>query len=341
MAEENKNKIDLTGQGSVPSEVKVPENVAEDTSMVTEEASVGADIPTQKKSGAQRRRELWLNYYREVEKARAEGRELPPPPPKRKAGSKKGKGNIEAGARTRLMDPGTSGAPQEEGQSEAMDRKRKDRSVSDPTIKPVQKRRKQGQCPAQGKGPSFAAAAANLPRVMVTFGEGVGGRMEMAAFDHLKGTVMDRIMDSPEGAFIPRFKDTFLREGVATFICNDGESEKWLREAVPSIKLEDGSQARLVLPEELIKRVRMTVLVPPPRRDATQLVKLLGRQNPELDTSGWKILQSVERGPGALLILGVDEKSAERLNARGGKAFLGTGEVTFRVNSKDPEGKED
>ena len=67
----------------------------------------------------------------------------------------------------------------------------------------------------------------------MTFGESISESMEMTAFDHSKGAVMDKIVDIPEDGFIPRFGDTFLREGVATFICNDGESEVWLREAVP------------------------------------------------------------------------------------------------------------
>ena len=62
----------------------------------------------------------------------------------------------------------------------------------------------------------------------------------MTAFDHLKGAVMDMIVDIPEDDFLPRFKDTFVRDGVATFTCNDGNSEAWLREAVPTITLETG-----------------------------------------------------------------------------------------------------
>lgn len=66
-----------------------------------------------------------------------------------------------------------------------------------------------------------------------------------------------------------RFKDTILQEGITTFISCYGDSEKWLREAVPSIKLEDDSQARLVNPDELIKRMRMTGLVLPRDRKRT------------------------------------------------------------------------
>ena len=119
----------------------------------------------------------------------------------------------------------------------------------------------------------------------VTFGASISERMEMTAFDHLKGEVMDKIVDIPEDGFVPRFRDTFVRDGVATFICNNGDSEVWLREAVKTIELGDGTLARFVLLEELINRVNVTALVTLPRREASQLVNLLGRHNPELGTS--------------------------------------------------------
>ena len=97
----------------------------------------------------------------------------------------------------------------------------------------------------------------------------------MAVFDNLKGAVMDKIVDIPEDGFVPRVRDTFEREGVATFICNDGESEVWLREAVPTIKLGIGTLARIVLPEELINRINVTVLLQPPRREPSQLVQFI------------------------------------------------------------------
>ena len=76
---------------------------------------------------------------------------------------------------------------------------------------------------------------------------------------------------------------------------------------MPTIELGDRTLARIVLPEELIKRVNVTALVPSPRRETSQLVKLLGRQNPKFDTSKWRVLQCLERGPACLLRLGVDE----------------------------------
>ena len=85
----------------------------------------------------------------------------------------------------------------------------------------------------------------------------------------------------------------------------------------------------------------MTALVPPPRREASQLVKLLGRQNPELDTSKWKILQCSERGLACLLRLGVDVVTLGVLEARGGKAFLGTSEITFKRSLKNPGGEDE
>lgn len=52
--------------------------------------------------------------------------------------------------------------------------------------------------------------------------------MEMSTFDYFKGTVIERIIVIPKGSFIPRFRDTSLREELVTFICNDEALGKWL-----------------------------------------------------------------------------------------------------------------
>ena len=44
----------------------------------------------------------------------------------------------------------------------------------------------------------------------MTFGESISERMEMTAFDYLKGAVMDKIVNIPEDGFVPRFRGTPL-----------------------------------------------------------------------------------------------------------------------------------
>ena len=229
-----------------------------------------------------------LVYTVDKKKAEAKWKPLPPPPPSRRAGAKQ-KTKPMVGASTHQAEPSSTG-PGKNGEIVSEERKRKQRSVSDPSIKPASKKNRQGLRPAGSGGPSYFAISANLPRVIVTFDASISERMEMTDFDHHKGAVMDKIVDIPEDGFVTRFRDTFVRDVVATFIYNYGESEAWLREAVPTIELGDGTLAKIVLPEELIMRINVTALVSPPRKEASQLAKLLARQNPELDTSKCRVL---------------------------------------------------
>lgn len=311
-----------------------------------------------KKSGAQRRREAWARFNVEKRKAEAEGKPLPTPPSRRKNGAqRKREKKAEAGAGTRPAEtPTTSACPGEvvaataevrkgavgpkgpaaaTQPSEGYPLKRKpQKSVSDPGAGRQNKKARR-ETETAGRRPAFSAVASGLPRVMVTVGEELRQRMEMVVFDELRSVVMDQILEIPEGEPVPRFRDTVLKSGMAVFYCQDADSEKWLRGVVPSLKLRDGSMARLVLPSELVKRVKMTVLVPPPKKETDKLLKLLGRQNTGLDTASWVVHGSEEVGVSTLLILGVDEKSAAVLMAKGGRAFLGTNEVQFRT-SKHP-----
>ena len=54
----------------------------------------------------------------------------------------------------------------------------------------------------------------------------------------------------------------------------------------------------------------------------------------------WKIIQCSDRGPVCLFHLGVDVATLGVLEARGGKAFLGTSEITFKWSSKNPGGED-
>ena len=186
------------------------------------EVSSPMKVMAEKTSGVYNRRMRWLKYIEDKKKAKAEEKPLPPCPPSGRAGAKH-KTKPMVVASTHQAEPSSTG-PGENEELVPEERKKKQRSVSDPSIKPASKKNMQGPRPAGSGGPSYSAISANLLRVLDTFGESISKRMEITTFDRLKGAVMDKIVDIPANGFVPRFRDTFVMEGVATFICNDGES---------------------------------------------------------------------------------------------------------------------
>ena len=92
----------------------------------------------EKTSGAHNRRVRWLKYIEDKKKVEAEGKPLLPPPPWRRAGSKH-RAKPLAGASIHQAGPSSSG-PGENGKLVSEERKRKERSVPDPSIKPANKK---------------------------------------------------------------------------------------------------------------------------------------------------------------------------------------------------------
>ena len=136
-----------------------------------DDVSSPMEVVVEKTSGAHNTRVRWLKYIEDKKKAETEGKPLPPSPPPRRAGAKH-KAKPLVGASTHQAGPSSSG-PGENGKLVSEERKRKERSVSDPSIKPANKKNRQGPRPAGSEGPSYSAISANLPRVLVTFGESI------------------------------------------------------------------------------------------------------------------------------------------------------------------------
>ena len=174
-----------------------------------DEVSSPMEMVVEKTSGAHNRRVRWLKYIEDKKKTEAEGKLLPPSPPLRRAGAKH-KTKPMVGASTYQANPSSTGLG-ENGKLVSEERKRKQRSGSDPFIKPASKKNRQAPRLAGSGGQLYSAISANLPNPN-DFRERVRERMEMTAFDHLKGAVMDKIVDIPEDGFVPRFRDTFVRE---------------------------------------------------------------------------------------------------------------------------------
>lgn len=70
-------------------------------------------------------------------------------------------------------------------------KKRKYRSTFDHSANPANKRNRRNLDLTKHTSPSYSENSANLPTVMIFFGEKNGERMEMMAFDFLKGMIMD------------------------------------------------------------------------------------------------------------------------------------------------------
>ena len=114
-----------------------------------DEDSSPMEVVAEKTSGVYNRRVRWLKYNEDKKKAETEGKPLPPP--SRRAGAKH-KAKPMVGASTHQAEPSSIG-PGKNGELESEEKKRKQRSVSDPSIKPASKKNRQGPRPAGSGDP--------------------------------------------------------------------------------------------------------------------------------------------------------------------------------------------
>lgn len=190
-----------------------------------------------------------------------------------------------------------------------------DRRVS----KPLKRQKTEG---------SYAAVASHLPRVILTCGDYLGGEMPVDVCKKLQEAVVNRLIPIEDGAFVPRFAESFPRKGSMIFVCEDKESGAWLEEVAKDLDLgQPDLKARVVAPEEL-KITKVITRLPPGVKNATDFLKLARKQNGGVDTTRWAVLKQTPEG---CLILGLDEPSVVTLKNRGLRLLVGVGKATFRL----------
>lgn len=179
---------------------------------------------------------------------------------------------------------------------------------------------------------SYAAAASNLPRVVLTCGDYMGGKMPSEVVAKIQEVIVSKVLAIEEGAFVPRFAESFPRSGTMVFVCENGDSEAWLKETAGDIELGmQDLKIRVVAPEEL-RITKVMTWLPAGVRNASDFLKLVKRQNEGVDVARWAVLKEAPTG---CLILGLDEPSVTLLKSRNLRLTAGVGVATFKVlNSK-------
>lgn len=182
---------------------------------------------------------------------------------------------------------------------------------------------------------SYASVASHLPRVVLTWGDYMGGQMPEDVCTLLKEAVVSKVLSIPDGDFVPKFPDSFPRKGTVVFVCEDNETKTWLENVAEDLDLGQELKVRVVKPEEL-KVTKVMVRLPTGVKTAEDFFKLVRRQNGGVDTSKWATLKQTPEG---CLILGLDEPSVATLKSRGYKLLAGVSKATFKLLGRNTAGQ--
>ena len=189
---------------------------------------------------------------------------------------------------------------------------------------------------------TYAATAANLPRVALTCADYLGRELPEDMCKEIRERIVERVLDIEEGAFAPRFCDSFPRKGAMYFVCADEQTKTWLESIAGGVEVQPGVNLRVVQPEDIPKVHKVGVFLPSGVKNADSLLRAIRVQNSGVDTSGWIVLNRGEVAQGGRtqqhLVLGVDGPSLEVIKRRGFRLFAGVGEVTLKLlDRRQPE----
>ncbi|XP_073838710.1 uncharacterized protein [Musca autumnalis] len=123
--------------------------------------------------------------------------------------------------------------------------------------------------------------------------------------------------------------------GIKIICCENKESLNFLVSTIDGLgELWEGCQLAAVGVNEIPSRRVLSAWVPPPAVDPTRILTILGRQNPNLQTSSWKLVSHSPEGEGMAIRVSIDIQGQEYLRAREGKLHFGLGWIRFRLGQR-------
>uniref|UniRef100_T1PMZ5 DUF4780 domain-containing protein n=1 Tax=Musca domestica TaxID=7370 RepID=T1PMZ5_MUSDO len=129
-----------------------------------------------------------------------------------------------------------------------------------------------------------------------------------------------------------QFGSATLYKGVKVICCENVESKDFLVKTVGELGvLWEGSELAAVSLKEIPCGRKLSAWVPPPLVDPARILTILAKQNPNLQTDNWHIVNSSPDSGGLVIKVAIDAKGQEYLQARGGKLHFGSGWIRFRI----------
>lgn len=129
-----------------------------------------------------------------------------------------------------------------------------------------------------------------------------------------------------------QFGSATLYKGVKVICCENVESKDFLVKTVGELGvLWEGSELAAVSLKEIPCGRKLSAWVPPPLVDPARILTILAKQNLNLQTDNWHIVNSSPDSGGLVIKVAIDAKGQEYLQARGGKLHFGSGWIRFRI----------
>lgn len=135
------------------------------------------------------------------------------------------------------------------------------------------------------------------------------------------------------------FEGAGWQKGVKIVGCRNQQSLSFLKETIESIgEIWEGAKLEVISRESLPLRRQIRVWIPPPNIFVGEkALVMIGKQNPKIDTSGWKISYEgkSKNGSGWDLKITIDQQSEQILKEESGIMMFGLGKIYAKFDGQE------
>lgn len=156
----------------------------------------------------------------------------------------------------------------------------------------------------------------------------------------LEESLIEEVAKGWEGGKLG-FEGIHFKPGMLVIECQCEKSLKWVELTVPHLSSWKGKHLTTRMGNEIPKKHTISVFFPrSTKEDEKKILNLIQAQNEGIKTDDWKVHSAKTEGPGAVLVIGIDEDSAETILKGGHSLNFRFGRVSVRGLRKNPVEKE-
>lgn len=138
---------------------------------------------------------------------------------------------------------------------------------------------------------------------------------------------------SSKDTLLPQFSKCYHEGGALVLACETDNTKDWLEVTLPNLDSWKGAKLKVGNYKDYLYRTRISLRAPPSMtaRNPKSILHLIKKQNKDLDTDQWSLLETLEKQNGQFLYLSLDPIAVQALKKRGYKLFLGLGQTSVNI----------
>lgn len=150
--------------------------------------------------------------------------------------------------------------------------------------------------------------------------------------DLIGSSIMDIVEEKRDEVIKPKFLNSVYKAGYIMLLCKDEATVEWLKAVAVNLHPWDGSELWATKEVDIPQGSTLVGFFPNSAElPADRILNRIQGQNDGVNTSNWRVIRKEARGTSVLLILSLDQKSADSVEAQGRRLSYGFKEVPVKL----------